>query len=76
MDVERAFGSGSSYVDVVELARNVLLYAGRGRMALTLAEQSGRTGIVVTAIDEGPGIPDVAMTQRSPFTVALGCAFR
>jgi len=53
---------------ISELARNVLLYAGRGKMALTLAEQDGRTGIVVTAIDEGPGIPDVARAMQDGYS--------
>jgi len=44
---------------ISELARNILLYAGRGEIVLESAEQGVRRGVRVLARDQGPGIPDV-----------------
>lgn len=57
---------------ISELARNLLVFAGRGEMVLALVDQDGRRGIVVTAFDEGPGIPDVAQALRDGYSTAGG----
>jgi serine/threonine-protein kinase RsbT len=57
---------------ISELARNVLLYAGQGDLVLTLAEQDGRLGIVLTATDDGPGIPDVAQAMQDGYSTSGG----
>jgi serine/threonine-protein kinase RsbT len=44
---------------ISELARNIVLYAQRGEIAVALVENGGRQGIVVLARDDGPGIRDV-----------------
>jgi serine/threonine-protein kinase RsbT len=44
---------------VSELARNIVLYAGRGAIVLRPSEHQGRRGILVIARDEGPGIGDI-----------------
>lgn len=41
---------------VSELARNILLYAGRGELSLRVINENGRDGVLITAQDEGPGI--------------------
>jgi serine/threonine-protein kinase RsbT len=41
------------------VAGNIWLYAGRGTVELTAADEPGRIGIAVVARDAGPGIPDV-----------------
>ena len=60
---------------VSELARNVLLYAGRGQIAVSLRLQSP-AALVVRVKDEGPGIPhldDVLSGQYiSPTGMGLG----
>ncbi|MDD5308647.1 MAG: anti-sigma regulatory factor [Deltaproteobacteria bacterium] len=43
---------------ISELARNIVQYAGRGRITIT-ALLNGRRGIEITAYDEGPGIPNM-----------------
>jgi len=43
-----------------ELARNMLLYAGRGEVLISALERGLRRGVLVVASDDGPGIPDVA----------------
>ena len=42
-----------------ELARNILKYAGHGKIKLEKLEQKGREGIRLIASDNGPGIEDI-----------------
>lgn len=50
---------------VSELARNIVLYAGKGELSITPRRQANgspmtaKTSIVVCASDEGPGIPNI-----------------
>jgi len=44
---------------ISELARNIVLYAKRGEIWLSVQNGSGRPGVVVVARDDGPGIADV-----------------
>jgi serine/threonine-protein kinase RsbT len=43
-----------------ELATNILTFAGKGEFVFAARNDDGRTGIVIVARDEGPGIPDVS----------------
>ncbi|HLQ38950.1 MAG TPA: ATP-binding protein [Planctomycetota bacterium] len=49
---------------ISELARNIVLYAKRGEILLRAAEDNGRSGIVVVAQDEGPGIADLGLAMQ------------
>ena len=42
-----------------ELARNILKYAGQGKIKFEKLEQKGREGIRLIASDNGPGIEDI-----------------
>ncbi|MGH9942730.1 MAG: anti-sigma regulatory factor [Pyrinomonadaceae bacterium] len=57
-----------------ELARNVVKYAGRGRLiAQPLGEAQGiRRGLRLIFEDEGPGIPDLAAAMRDGFSTGGG----
>lgn len=44
---------------ISELARNIVIYAGQGEIHLAKDERLGSAGIVITAIDSGPGIRDL-----------------
>jgi serine/threonine-protein kinase RsbT len=55
---------------VAELARNIVLYAGHGNMILRRIEQGPRPGISVVAVDNGPGIADVARAMREGFSTS------
>ncbi len=44
---------------ISELARNIVLYAGSGEIVLSRLNQGPVPGILITAIDHGPGIEDV-----------------
>ena len=43
---------------VSELARNIFLYAGKGRITVSHLAHDDRAGFEVVAEDEGPGIAD------------------
>jgi serine/threonine-protein kinase RsbT len=53
---------------ISELARNILLYAERGEIVVTLVDQEGKRGIVIVAADDGPGIPDVAQAMQDGYS--------
>jgi serine/threonine-protein kinase RsbT len=52
---------------ISEVARNIILYAGRGEIVLERIDD-GRRGIVVVARDEGPGIPDLELALRDGYS--------
>ena len=61
---------------ISELARNILLYARTGRIALQIVESGHRRGIRIVASDHGPGISDqqraMLAGQRSAFGFGIG----
>lgn len=59
---------------VSELARNIVRYADQGEIRLQRDDTAGSTGMVITAIDSGPGIRDVrsALQEGAALTRVLG----
>jgi serine/threonine-protein kinase RsbT len=55
---------------ISELARNMLLYAGRGEIVLSSIERGERRGIAVLARDEGPGIADVTAAMEDGYSTS------
>jgi serine/threonine-protein kinase RsbT len=53
---------------ISEIARNIVVYADRGRISLSEADKGGRRGIVVIARDEGPGIADIERAMRDGYS--------
>lgn len=51
-----------------ELARNILTYATRGDMVFSGVQDGARSGIRITARDEGPGIPDIELALKDGFS--------
>lgn len=49
---------------ILEVARNVLQYAGRGDVMLHLIQKRGRLGLAIVARDKGPGIADLDAALR------------
>ena len=43
---------------ISELARNIVLYAGRGEIVLQRLDHHARAGVLIIARDDGPGIPE------------------
>jgi serine/threonine-protein kinase RsbT len=53
---------------ISEIARNIVVYADRGEISLSVADNGGRRGIVVVARDEGPGISDIERAMRDGYS--------
>lgn len=52
---------------ISEMARNIVVHAGRGEIELKPAYEADRRGVVVVARDEGPGIRDVDEAMAEGF---------
>jgi RNA polymerase sigma factor (sigma-70 family) len=57
---------------VSEIARNIVKFARRGEFTFLVVSEAGRTGLVMTARDSGPGIPDVAQALRDGYSPYRG----
>lgn len=71
--IELGFSSGDATLiatAISELARNIVAYAGKGRITLKVVNGLNRQGISVVASDEGPGIPDVRQALRDGFSTS------
>jgi serine/threonine-protein kinase RsbT len=69
------FSSGDATIvatAISELARNIVLYAKRGEIVLTLAERGGELGLAITARDGGAGISDVERVLRRGYSTSGG----
>jgi serine/threonine-protein kinase RsbT len=53
---------------ISEVARNIVVYANAGEIVLTRAEEGGRIGIQVQAIDTGPGIDNKDLAMRDGYS--------
>jgi serine/threonine-protein kinase RsbT len=72
---EAGFSSGDQTViaaAISEIARNILMYAKRGEIMLSLVANGDRQGVVVVARDQGPGIPDVARALQDGYSTSGG----
>ncbi len=69
------FSSGDQTViaaAISEIARNILMYAKRGEILLSVVQNGDRQGIVVVASDQGPGIADVGRAMQDGYSVGRG----
>src|ERR1700688_2559463 len=55
---------------ISELARNIISYAGKGEIVVSLVKNSDRTGIIIVASDNGPGISDIPLALRDGFSTS------
>jgi serine/threonine-protein kinase RsbT len=53
---------------ISEIARNIVVYAQRGEIDLSIVEEAGRRGILVIARDHGPGIADIEQAMRDGYS--------
>jgi serine/threonine-protein kinase RsbT len=51
-----------------ELVRNMLKYAYGGKVILEIISETGKTGVRLTFIDEGPGIKDIKTAMQDGFS--------
>ncbi len=59
---------------ISEIARNIVVHAGRGEILMSPIQEPGRYALVIVASDAGPGIPelDVALERGHTSTGGLG----
>ncbi|WP_432353173.1 anti-sigma regulatory factor [Sporosarcina sp. A2] len=57
---------------ISELARNIYLYAGKGKIEIERLSIDGMKGMTIIASDEGPGIPDLRRVMEDGFTTSGG----
>lgn len=61
---------------VSELARNIIKYAGKGKIIVTPIEEKNRVGIEIICQDTGPGIADLEQAMKDSYsssgTLGLG----
>jgi serine/threonine-protein kinase RsbT len=69
------FSSGEQTViaaAISEIARNILMYAKKGEIMLSLVENGDRHGVAIVATDQGPGIPDIARAMEYGYSTSHG----
>lgn len=57
---------------ISELVRNILRYAKKGEVALSIVEDGHKWGLLVEARDRGPGIPDVDQAMQMGYSTSGG----
>jgi len=57
---------------ISEIARNITVHAGRGEILIRARTEGERTGLLVVATDEGPGIADLNAVLRDDYTSQAG----
>lgn len=57
---------------ISELARNIYLYAGKGKIEIRQVTEGNLRGLLVIASDSGPGIVDVRKVMEDGYTTSGG----
>ncbi len=57
---------------ISEISRNIVKFAGRGEVTISLLSEDGRRGISVVARDAGPGIPDLEQAMEDGYSTYQG----
>jgi len=57
---------------ISEIARNIVKFARRGELTITMVSDGGRTGVTIVARDSGPGIPDTARALQDGYSTYRG----
>lgn len=55
---------------ISELARNIVTYAKQGEIVIRNVQFGDRTGVVVVARDNGPGIPNISQAMQDGFSTS------
>jgi RNA polymerase sigma factor (sigma-70 family) len=53
---------------ISEIARNIVMFAERGEITVTLVGENSRQGVTVVARDSGPGIPDLEQALQDGYS--------
>jgi serine/threonine-protein kinase RsbT len=53
---------------ISEVARNIVRYAGQGTIILQRVREGGKRGLLVVALDQGPGIANIAHAMQDGYS--------
>jgi RNA polymerase sigma factor (sigma-70 family) len=53
---------------ISEIARNIVMFANRGEVVVSLVGENSRQGVTVVARDAGPGIPDLEQALQDGYS--------
>ena len=59
-------------IAIMEVARNIVRYAGQGEVSFCAFQQDGRHGLCVVARDSGPGIPSIERAMEDGYSTGGG----
>ncbi|MDR3411690.1 MAG: ATP-binding protein [Formivibrio sp.] len=57
---------------ISEVTRNIISYAGKGELKLGLVRQGQKTGVMIVARDNGPGIADLYSAMQDGYSTSGG----
>ncbi len=57
---------------ISELARNIYLYAGTGKVYFETIDHLDKKGLKIVAVDEGPGIRDLSQVMQDGYSTSGG----
>ncbi|NNH72978.1 ATP-binding protein [Nocardia uniformis] len=57
---------------VSEVARNIDNFAGHGEIHVAVEDREGRPALVIQAVDDGPGIPDIQRALEDGYSTGRG----
>jgi len=57
---------------ISEIARNILMYAKKGEITLSLIQNGDRQGVSIIATDQGPGIADIDRAMQYGYSTSHG----
>jgi len=74
-ELAKTFGFSSSELAgiaaaISELARNIVSYANKGMVNVSLIQESGKKGILVIVKDKGPGISDISLAMQDGYSTS------
>ena len=55
---------------ISELTRNIITYANKGTVFLEIVEKKNRKGLLVTIIDNGPGIENIELAMQDGYSTS------
>lgn len=58
-----------------EIARNIIVYAKQGEMTVSEVSTDGKVGLLITARDRGPGIPDLELAMTDGYSTGNTLGF-
>ncbi|TKC13512.1 anti-sigma regulatory factor [Robertmurraya kyonggiensis] len=57
---------------ISELARNIFIYAHKGRVCIEKMNDKGHAGLRIIAVDSGPGINDIRLAMEDGYSTSGG----